>query len=438
MDTLRFLTYFDSIEKGKISLLSTWDQGEHRGIIAQLYVYISAKYFHLNIFASVMSISVIIAISAFTICVYFLKSINKLRINLNLHSEYKICIIIFLIFNTIYIAFFSWANWEVFSLDVGFVLFFKNLLFITYWICLDNILREKRPSIILKILLSVISPIIIIFLSMGWCYSFSLSVIFCCFIYVVNNRGDVLYHKIFIKILCAVIIISLLAYILCGKGVHIQSSYSYNTLKNIFISYCALLASIFLGAETLLKLDNNLLFTFIVLIGITLSLWLLYLIILNIIKKIEIFSYLPIAFISYGFFVAVSIAIGRGSSISYYAVASRYFMDLSFLFLGLMWLSILIIISNYNNQKRKLSVIILTIVCLLLGFVFIFGQLKTNIDEWKKAPYRNLSFQNLHNLTLKNNITESEVAIFQSSYADTLKAISIQKEYKIGVYNNSK
>jgi hypothetical protein len=419
MDSMRYLMYFGNSVEGKSSIFSTWNQGQHRGLLVQIGVYLNALMFGFNVIGATYLSGFIILLTGLIMSRQQLNQLNKVTDS----SIPKIT----LLFAVTFLAVFSFSNWELYSLDVGAFLFAKNLIFIAFWIFLAQALINPICSQNVKIFLLMFMPIIILSVAYGWAYSFAITTILCSYFSSVKDKSI----KLFRARLVAVTIVSVGLYM--GGGLIIptdmgQPAERHTDLTNVFKGVFFALSSVFMGQETSVALGVNAATRII--IGLLFACSIGFLVVYNIRnKRVDLF--IPFALIFYSAIHMLTVSYARGSVDPVYAMAPRYYIDFSLLIVGFFWLYA---VSEFNH---RLSPIISSVVFLFVG-LFICGQLFTCFDEFRKAPYRHDSFKRMQAATLAGNISQEQAQLLQQPIAMATKGINVQRKYALGPYKSIK
>lgn len=420
MDTLRFLTYFEDSELNKSSLYTTWNQGDHHFLLPQFVVYLSAKFFNLNIIGSILSSGIVILLTSM-----FLVNEQYWTINSYGH-KYKYIILTILSFVT-FIALFSLANWELYCLDVGVALFVKNLIFVIYWIYLNKALASDE-DLFLKSILLLSTPIIILLIAGGWSYAFIMATIIC----IVATYSDLFGKKRFVTLLVITLIISQLLYIEIGHYMYsgrgdFSVSNKISSYWNIIVGLFTGLSSIFIGTETMSALKMPILMKIIIPIPAITATSL-------VLMKSRNLPFVPLALISYSILHLLAVAYARGRFDSDLTMAPRYYMDLSLFIIGSIWVYCIYFVSiGYNKISLVIKFFILTAL-----MMFLTGQWVTFKNEWQKAPYRAAAFNQLKRITLTGVNSEEDSAMLQSSFFTAKKGVDIQRNFELGPFRNIK
>jgi hypothetical protein len=422
MDTLRFLTYFENSERGTASLFSTWSQGEHRGYLPQIFVYLNAKFFKFDVFGATLSSGIVLALTG------MLLGLEQYRTLFTKDQQIFSWLPFISIVVFTYFALFSLANWELYSLDVGAVLFGKNLVFILYWIGLDWVLSDSRQQLVLRWVLLLSGPFIVLVLAFGWSYAFVITTTITALVANPAN-GEV---RRFRNYLLIVLFISQIIYVVAGYYLG-AGSYAVSgkiaSVGNVFISFLFAFSSGFMGAETITSLGIPLwgqLAPPIVLMS-TLA-WLSLSIVIS---KFKV-PLVAVALVIYALFHIVAVSYARGRFDPRLAMAPRYYMDISLFFIGFFWIAILFV--KEGNLKKTTKKIV-TMVSIMLALFFLVGQGVTSQNEWVKAPYRHYAFNRMRDITLSGVTSVEEARILQTPNIQVAqRGVNVQRAFGLGPF----
>ncbi|MGT2507926.1 hypothetical protein [Cupriavidus basilensis] len=247
MDSMRFLMYFDDVERGRASLLSTWNQGDHHGLFTQIVVYLNAKLFGFSVFGATLLSGLVLAITGIVLGLDQYRTLNP-RGTVNFLAFVGLAA-------TTFLALFSLANWELYSVDVGVTLFGKNLIFILYWIGLERTLRSSDASKVLRWTILASTPVIVLVFAYGWAYAFVIASIFCVFVSDRKDEGAVRFQRAVVGVLA----ISFVLYVVGGyvfpvKHPAFAPLTGNSSLLNAVVGFSFALSSAFMGSETITSL----------------------------------------------------------------------------------------------------------------------------------------------------------------------------------------
>lgn len=417
MDSLRFLMYFDDAEQGRASLLSTWDQGQHHGLIAQTAVYLNAKFFGLRVFSAALLSGLVLAITGIVLGLYQYRTL-KPKGAISFLAFIGLAAITFL-------ALFSLANWELYALDVGATLFGKNLIFILYWVGLERALGSSDGSKALRWTILASTPLITLVLAYGWTYAFVFASIFCIFVSDPKDEGAVRFRRA----VAGALVISIVLYVIGGYVAPGEiSSTGDSSLLNAVVGLSFALSTAFMGNETIAVLglptwvQHLAAFVLLgtacgtVITGVFSS------------KKLPL---LPLAMILYGGLHVAAVSYARGRFDPANAMASRYSLDITLIVIGVIWSIFLAIKStSMTGVKPKM----LAGLALVISLAFVVGHALTASDEWTKAPYRHEVYMRMLDVTLFGVNTEEDAALLQQPIEIARRGVEVQREYGLGPY----
>lgn len=424
MDSLRFLGYFDDSMSGRRSVWATWNQGEHHGLLPQALVYFNARLFHYRVFYATLLSGVVIGLTGIVLSYHFARSLNEEIASSEKENRISFVAVCFITFA----ALFSLSNWELYCVDVGGALFAKNLAFILYWIALDRVLRSPSSGV-LKASLLAGAPLIILLIAFGWAYSFAATSIICIFWYApsaASMRSRV--------VLATSIALSIALYVIGGHltaGGHYLATEPgrFIAIKNIATGYLLAISSVFVDHEATAFYGIGLAPQYVIACcTLALALWLIA---QNFVHRRDR-SIIPTALIFYALLDACAVAIARGRFDPVLASASRYFMDLSLLIVGMAWSAVLLM-----REKRLFSRATVAMT-LTITVLFLLGQGLTAKYEWYVAPFRHDLFMRMMTATLSGAKTPEEATMLQQTPESAKRASKIQAEYGLGPFRDVK
>jgi len=433
MDSLRFLQYYDEYQRGVTALGATWNQGDHRGLLMQLLVYLNAAIFGLNVWYAVLLSGLVLLATVAMLGGEAWYSLADLQMapRKKLTLYFWLCLIIS-------IGTFSFANWELFTLDFGAAIFLKNFSFILYWIVLDRavISRPRQWRWVLCGL--VLAPVIVLVVAYGWVYPFvGASLALLALRWLSSTDGST---RRVIALLAGELVAAMLVYLMAGVLFPSErvgwGSAGPMALYNGALSAMLASASVFVGGEVLLHMGVSTILVGVLgacLIAQGISVSSLYASRAITTSR----SMLPAALIAYGGLDIAAIAYARGRYEPELAMASRYYMDFFLAFLGVIWGGCLYHHGRIGRNKVRRFATGGTLAGIALVSIFFAGQLATDLAEWKKAPYRRAAFDAMRDVTLKNQIGESEAKLLQAPQTVAAQAAEIQRRYRLGPFRQA-
>jgi hypothetical protein len=425
MDTLRFLTYFENSERGTASLLSTWYQGEHRGFSPQLVVYLNAKIFKFDVFGATLSSGAALAVTGMLLGLEQYRTMSE-------QGQRRVSLITFISLAALtFLTLFSLANWELYSVDVGVALFGRNLIFILYWIGLDRALETFNRPLALRWALLISSPVIVLVFALGWSYAFVLAtIISACVARPADAEAKSFRRTLLITLVASQLVYVAGGYFLSTEGGNYAPSGKIASLGNAATGFFFMLSSVFIGTETITSLGVPVWMQFAVALAlIGAVLWLGVSVVFS---KYRI-PLVPLALMIYAGSHMAAISYARGRFDPQLAMAPRYYMDLSLLFIAFFWTATLFIRGgNISHWKKNITVAGLIILVVL----FLVGQGITLKDEWAKAPYRHDAFNRMRNVTLTGVTSAEEATLLQSNILVAKRGVDVQRAYGLGPFRD--
>lgn len=409
MDTLRFLGYYDDSISGRHSIWTTWNQGQHRGILPQAVVYLNARFFHLSIFGCTMLSGAFIGLTGFALC------LEMARSGLSRLTLMALAILT-------YAALFSPSNWEIYSVDVGAALFAKNLCFILYWILLDRALRASARSAFALCILT--APLIVLLVAFGWSYAFVVTSIFAGAVAAWKTPFWRRAVTIGAALLGSMALYIILGHVFPAARLAPDTPATAANLWNMISGAVFAVSSIFLGQESIEVYGVP--FGVLALAGIVTVGTAAYALLGNLTARRRE-SIVPNALIAYALLDAASVAIARGMIDPHQTMASRYFEDLSLLIVGIAWSVALL--PREIPARRAVSVLTIA-----LSMLFLVGQSATAANEWVKVPYRHEAFEKMAGVTLAGPTTVADARLLQQPIESAQRASAIQRKYGLGPF----
>lgn len=164
MDTLRFVGYYSDMQNKPFDFWKYWNQGSHRGIFAQVVIWLNMYYLGLNaLFSNVMTGFVLFFMSL-VVCSAYLKSNQDEFFVKNSAVIFFICCVIF-----------GLHAFELYTLDLGFPEISKNLAFIFVAAYYFNL---TKASVSNKIIMSLLIIFVLLCMAYGRIYAFVVSFVF--------------------------------------------------------------------------------------------------------------------------------------------------------------------------------------------------------------------------------------------------------------------
>ncbi|MGB4466974.1 MAG: hypothetical protein WBI41_02835 [Azovibrio sp.] len=169
MDTLRVLALLAGWEQGRVSLPELWGLGSaHQGLINQFLIYANVELLHYNALWANRLTTLAIALVALLIGLDVVADYRKTA-GPTIRAGWRFAWVIFLVL--IPVQLFSGAGYELFTLDLGLSLWIKNGLIVLYYVLHSRyvgLVGAGRGGSWLGLALSLMGPILVLMVTMGW------------------------------------------------------------------------------------------------------------------------------------------------------------------------------------------------------------------------------------------------------------------------------
>lgn len=428
MDQIRMTSIIEKYFNGNLSFSDLWSSYlGHRSLGYHLIFVINAALFHLNSFIEIN----ISAICLLFIAVIFVKSYYVEFIKVNVFKDGYSDKLLKGNLIAIILVIFSLNKWETALLGLGLNEYLVNVLFIVMFYLFNDFLVKKKLSLKKIITLFLALNFSIIFFSLAYVAPFILA------LYLVIIL-DFLLKKKEIKVkLSLVIVYTINTFILCLIYLYNINEQSANEEKisilnkittlvsepiSILKFYFFGLSGSVIGIETAQKLFSN---GILLLLGI--FVFLFYSIAIYLFFKIKLYNvnYFPFLLIIYSLAYMALVLIGRLDYGEQYGMSSRYTLAMMYGLIGIVW--IFSLVNQMTIKNFKLRIFNWVFILILILSIII-----TNLDEIRKSPYRNQSYQNMR--TIAFNEKWNDWGIFQSDLDLTKKAFETLKKHNLNVY----
>lgn len=424
MDSLRIVGQIFDVLKGKVSILEVWRESGP-SIFYHLITLIEWIFWGLNTQITVIFTALSLAL---TFMIYIISSLRLIK-----NNKKSVVILVVLIVLQLVSAciFFSPAGWEIWLLDLGLPQVLKNFIIVIflYYLSRTNFALITTKTFILTCLLAVS---IVLFVSAGWSYAFTATVLF--FSTSLPKRSPRLF------LLPLSVLLSQICFWYFSSGVTrlgaMSIPFDLSGLQIFLSAFFYGISTAFIGNETLelLKLPAYVIFLFGALFFIV-SFFLMSYILLA--KREQGINFFMLIY-TFGLFTLLSIAISRGGQGYQFVGASRYFMDFQFIFFGFMGMYISLLSDDVNtagvhrnifSEKLRIS---LTVFFIFFVLMAASGHLFTYYNEYRKAPYRALAFKAISDVYRNGTLDVESVRLLQTTFASLEKALPIFKQFNLG------
>lgn len=147
-------------------------------------------------------------------------------------------------------------------------------------------------------------------------------------------------------------------------------------------------------------------------------------------------SYMPLMLMLYGYVSIAIIAYVRLSGFELgYVVSSRYVVETTLILIGNIWILISMVISAAERCKGH-KVNFVKVFSATAALLILVGCIaKSDLTEWKIAPYRKDSFKQMaYNILNIDYVSDAELAIAQAPAQDVRDAVVVMEKYGLGVF----
>lgn len=334
------------------------------------------------------------------------------------------------------ITIFNLNQWEILSLQFSLAFMIRLLLYELIFIMFDDAILNNKGF--LKVgLLSFFS---IVLLSQLYFPAMLISCFVVQMFYFIFNRQKSKENKIFLNSLKFWIPSILAVIIYLSFGVSGASAGDVSGIDKIilFLKNGTLIKSFFSMIAAGL-LHQNILSAMgemeIVIIGIVLMVFILFITVISLIKKSYKKSLVPLLLIMYGIVSIGAMIYARGDYGIFYMTSSRYTVDTNCI-----WIGTLILITQLMSEKIKIHKWI-KVVCIVTITSTYLLVIKSYTEEIKISIYRGYYKDELITLIKENNIDEIEddkLAPFQSTPELVRSGVSKMKEHKLNVFKKTR
>lgn len=418
MDSLRLLFQLDQWEAGKLSTLEFWGQGSsHRGFVNQLFLLGNVNLFSLDVLLVNRLTGAVIG------CVALILIIGWCRDSQPQVRSLGDALVATGVSVTIAGLCYSWAGFELLTLDLGLPLWFKNLCFVSYFCAHAYLLggRCRHPRVC-ALLLVLAAPVVVLVMGMGWNYAFlgaTLAMQVLAFLPAWRSPDR------WLGVLPCVALLAAMAVYL-GTGTVADAAVKGNVLN---LGADAPLISLYALGSTIGNpeaVGRRFPFWFIAVAGACILMaglvfsvrWL---------RRGAPGSRLPAYLILYGALVAVSVTLARGADGPGGVMASRYYMDLVLGLIGVIW------ITARELRAAGGHVAAAVMAWAMLGAVGL-AHLDTYRFEWGTGPARALAFADMNVALLRAVPDENSAALLQSPLAHARHGVEVMRIRQLSVF----
>lgn len=436
MDSLRALVLLASWEQGQVTLAQLWGLGRaHQGLINPFFIYANVELLYYsaiwaNRLTTLAIALVALAIGREVVADYREAAGAIIRGGWRLAAGgWRWAWVIFLLL--IPVQLFSGAGYELFTLDLGLSLWIKNALIVLYYVLHSrflNLAGTSRHDRWLGLALSLMGPVLILAVTMGWGGAFVLGATLQVLAAAGWRRRHPGHGRGMLKPL-TLLWLSLLVYVaisLLGreKGEFARAGAALSP-GDLLPMVAASLGSSVLppGLASTWGLSPG----WIQAVGLALLTLALCSLAAMTWKHIFLRDTVPLALLAYATATALSVAVGRAGDGLDGVMASRYYMDLVLLPIGLVWLLLVLL---GPGAGRGSAVAMVGALVLMLGL-----QVQVYRNEWRTAPYRAELFQSMKQALLMGVPDPEAAALLQAPFKYARAASALMQKEGLGPFH---
>lgn len=429
MDTLRVVYHLDQWSKGRLSLLTLWGFGhEHQGLINQFFVMANIKLFSLNVLLASRLTGIVIFALALTVLATFCHTLRGMRVR-SRSGETLAIVAVAVIITAVC---FSWAGWELITINLGLSQWVKNLSFVLFFVAHARYMAlgsAQRPLLVRGIALGLTGAFIVLFIAMGWSYAFVGAVVFVYAFVILRRfvkREALLTTASFVPL--ALTVAAQVVYVIASaSGVRPTGPYAkFAGLGSVPSLMLYAIGSGTVGQEALQQYSIRLVAA--ACMGAFAALAALILLYRRL-RRDGSGSTVPLYLMAYGALMAFSVSIARGNAGAADVMASRYYPDLMLFYVGLIWLWCEDV--TVTNGRARIGSA--SFLCLLLLAV-VAGQALTYVREWGVAPYRAMAFRSMNQALWEGVPNAAAARLLQAPQVYARLGDQIMREEHLALY----
>lgn len=421
MDSLRLLFQLDQWQAGQLSTFEFWGGSSHRGFVNQLFLWANVSLFDLDVLLANRLTGAVISAVAACLCISWMAD---MRHQPGAKRPWLNVVVVV----TVAALCFSWAGYELLTLDLGLPLWTKNLAFVAFFCGHAHLLsaRSRCPAVWV-VALVLAAPLIVLVCGMGWNYAFVGAVLVVqVFSFLPRWRAEGRWTGILPS---AAVGLSMVVYLLSGSVTDASTRNGLNVDADLPVLLLYSVGSTMGYPEAVLMGGKLPLATIAVLGGI--------LLLVGVIAAVAWLrrgapgSRLPLLLALYGVLIAASLTLARGAEGPFAVMASRYYMDLVLGLVGVIWL-----VARELQAAPRGAQGWNVLVGGLLSAVLL-TQLLTYVHEWKASPFREGIFASMNKALLRAVPDDESANLLQAQLDYARKGANVMRERHLALYADS-
>ena len=436
MDSLRLLYQLQEWQQGRLSFVELWGLGSaHRGFINPLALMLNVRLFSLDVMLANRLTGAVVGVLALVLAYVF----NRQEVFRRRRAPGRDIFALRLFVSVLMVGLcFSWASFELFTLDLGLPLWTKNLCFVLFFVAHGRYLADERhggaATAWAATALSLAGVLIVMFVGMGWSYAFVGAVLAVQALAAAVDMRDGRRARALRRCVPLAVMVAALAgsLVLGAGGGHGGDG---DSMSKLFATLPAMvglalhaLGAAWAGVETFAAQGVPLSLAFW--LGIVGVLAAAHGVIDRLRRGLYSGALLPLYLVAYGVLTALSLAAARGDSGVQAVMASRYYMDVAPFLIGTLWLWAEAIAARGAISRARASTALFSVFALSVGL----GLWATYRNEWQVAPYRAQAFQAM-NLALRQGVPDEAAArLLQSPLEHARRGVGVMREQRLAIF----
>lgn len=424
MDSMRMLVFQQAWRDGTMSLYDLWEPGSaHHGLIGQMLLWANVALFDLDAKLANLATGWVIAVVCLVVARAFLLDRRGPRpIDAKAPGSLPLALALALLVMLL----FSWAGFELLTLELGLSLWLKNLCFIGFFLAHQAWLRKPAPDARSGVALAAFGVATVLLIGQGWSYGLTAAVIATQALAWMAGPRDRAGAALLRWLPALALLLSLVAYTMAGTHKGDPSARMPLAASSVLLPLYSF-GSAWVGSEPFLKTLGSAWALLVAgAITVLVGAWALY---RRWRRGIASGSLLPVYFMAYAATCAAMYAVARGGWGIHGVIAPRYYLDLVLFPIGVLWL-----LFEDAEMRRDGWARASGIACVALAAVLVAGHAWTYRVEWKTAPYRAMAFDRMEEAFRRGAATPDDSRLIQAPQPYAAEAAAIMRARRLSVF----
>lgn len=423
MDTMRMLVYQQAWREGTYTLFDLWEpKSAHHTLLAPMLLAANVHWFGLDARLATLVNGWVIGTVFVMIGLAFLAD---RRAPVPVDARRMQWLPRMAAIGLFAMLLFSWAGFELLTLELGLPQWVKNVLFVGYYLVHSAWLRKPVPGTATSVVFAVTGATIVLLAGGGWGYGFVAAVVATQALAYLSGRRD-RGLTLFVRWLPALALVAgSLVYSAFGENTNTSARAPMEAASLLLPLYG--LGSTWIGSEAYVHHHYPL--KLLMLAGTVtavLGAWGLY---GRWRRGMASASLVPVYLMAHGAVSAVLFAAGRGGWGIQGVMASRYYMDLVLFTIGTLWL-----LFEDAQVRRDRMAHWSGIACFSLAAAVFLGQAWTYRVEMHTAPHRAMAFDRIEEAFRRGATTEEDARLMQSHQPYARQAVAYMRKHGLSVF----